>query len=162
MNLITVLLVLVAIGYVLVRRLAGEPLEGRRLAVLPIVLAVVGVTELRGAHVTPLDVTVLAVEGVVAVGLGAVRGLTVHVYSRDGHLWYRYRPLTIVVWAGSALVRLGGAAVGHALGADSKVLNSALLLMVALSLLGEALIVGRRALASGVPFAPQGARRARR
>ena len=161
MNLITVLLVLVAVGYVLVRRLAGEPLEGRRLAVLPIILMVVGVAQLRGAHITSLDLTVLAVEGIVAVGLGALRGLTVHVYGRDGHLWYRYRPLTIVVWAGSALVRVGGAAVGHALGADAKVLSAALVLMVGLSLLGEALIVGRRALASGVPFAPQGARRGR-
>jgi hypothetical protein len=161
MNLITVLLVLVAIGYVLVRRLAGEPLEARRLAVLPIVLAVIGVAQMRGLHATPLDIGVLAAEGAIAVGLGAVRGLTVQVYSRDGHLWYRYRPLTIVVWVGTALVRLGGAAVGHALGADSKVLGAALLVMVAASLLGEALIVGRRALASGVPFAPQGARRGR-
>ncbi len=159
MNLITVLLVLAAVGYVLVRRLAGEPLEGRRLAVLPIVLAVVGGAQLRGAHVTPLDVAVLAVEGVVAVGLGALRGLTVDVYNRDGHLWYRYRPLTIVVWAGSILLRFVGAAVGHELGADTGVLSAALVLIVALSLLGEALIVGRRALASGVPFAPQGARR---
>src|ERR1700712_3303694 len=117
MNLITVLLVLVAIGYVLVRRFAGEPLEARRLAVLPIVLAVIGVAQLRGLHATPLDIGVLAAEGVIAVGLGAVRGLTVQVYSRDGHLWYRYRPLTVVVWVGSALVRLGGAAAGHALGA---------------------------------------------
>ena len=155
MNLITVLLVLAAIGYVLVRRFAGEPLEGRRLAVLPIVLVVVGVAQLRGVHATPIDVVVLAVEGLVAVGLGTVRGATVHVYARDGHLWYRYRPLTIAVWVVSALVRLGGSVAGHALGADTKVLGAALVLMVGLSLLGEALIVGRRALASGVPFAPR-------
>jgi hypothetical protein len=161
MNLLTGLLALAAIVYVLFRRLAGEPLEGRRLVVLPLVLLVVGVLQLRGVHATPLDVAVLVVEGAAAAVLGAVRGLTVQVYPRDGHLWYRYRPLTIVVWVASLLLRLGQVVAGHALGADTSVLGRALLPVLALTLLAEALVVGKRALATGVPFAPQGSRRGR-
>jgi len=100
MNLLTGLLALAAIAYVLVRRLAGEPLEGRR-------------------------------------------------------------PLTVVVWVGSLLVRVGQTAAGHAVGADSNVLGAALLGVLGLSLLAEALVVGKRALGAGVPFAPQGSRRRR-
>lgn len=161
MNLLTGLLALVAIAYVLLRRLAGEPLEGRRLVLLPLVLLIVGVSQLHGVHATALDVAVLVVEGAAAAVLGAVRGMTVHVYPQGGHLWYRYRPLTIVVWVGSLLLRLGQVAAAHALGADSGVLGRALLPVLALSLLAEALVVGKRALATGVPFAPQGSRRGR-
>ena len=161
MNLLTGLLALAAIVYVLFRRLAGEPLEGRRLVVLPLILLIVGVSQLNGAHATSLDITVLVVEGAVAATLGAVRGLTVHVYERNGHLWYRYRPLTVVVWLASLLLRLGQVFAAHALGADSSVLSAALLPLLGLSLLGEALVVGKRALATGVPFAPQGSRRGR-
>jgi hypothetical protein len=159
MNLLTGLLALAAIAYVLVRRLAGEPLEGRRLVVLPLVLTIVGISQLTRLHATPLDVTVLVVEGVLAVVLGALRGLTVQVYARGGHLWYRYRPLTVVVWVGSLLLRVGQTAAGHAVGADSNVLGAALLGVLGLSLLAEALVVGKRALGTGVPFAPQGSRR---
>jgi len=161
MNLLTGLLALAAIVYVLVRRLAGEPLEGRRLVVLPLILTIAGVSQLTRVHPTPLDVTVLVVEGAAAVVLGAVRGLTIHVYAKGGHLWYRYRPLTVVVWAGSLLLRLGQTAAGHALGADTDVLGTALLAVLGLSLLAEAFVVGRRAMATGVPFAPQGSRRGR-
>jgi hypothetical protein len=161
MNLLTGLLALAAIAYVLFRRLAGEPLEGRRLVVLPLVLLIVGVTQLNGAHVTPLDVTLLVIGGAVAALLGAVRGLTVHVYAKGGHLWYRYRPVTIVVWAASLLLRLGQTVAGHALGADAKVMGAALLPVLGLSLLAEGMVVGKRALATGVPFAPQGSRRGR-
>jgi hypothetical protein len=161
MNLLTGLLALLAIVYVLLKRIAGEPLEGRRLVVLPIVLVIAGCSQFSHSHLTPLDLTVLVVEGGVAVALGAVRGLTVRVYERNGHLWYRYRPLTLVVWLGSLLLRLGQIAAAHALGADSNVLVKALLLILGLSLLGEALVVGKRAVATGIPFAPQGSRRAR-
>lgn len=161
MNLLTGLLALAAIAYVLFRRLAGEPLEGRRLVVLPLVLLVLGATQVDGMHVTPLDVTLLVVGGAVGVVLGVLRGLTVQVYAKNGHLWYRYRAITIVVWLASLLLRLGQIVAGHALGADTKVMSAALLPVLALSLLAEALVVGKRALATGVPFAPQGSRRVR-
>src|SRR5690242_12488254 len=95
------------------RRLVGEPLQARRVFILPLVVAVVGAYQLSqlhhdlGADVRPLDVGVLAAEAGLAVALGAVRGLTVQVFVRDGHLWQRYRPLTIAVWVVSIAVRLG-------------------------------------------------------
>jgi len=152
MNLLTALVAVAAIVYVAARRFAGEPLEGRRLIVLPVVLTIVGATRLDHLHATPVEVAVLVAEAAVAVVLGAVRGLTVQVFDRDGHLWYRYRPLTLVVWLGSMLIRLAFTQLPGVSGA-------ALLGVLGLSLLAEALVVGKRALAAGVPFAPQGSRR---
>jgi hypothetical protein len=123
MNLLTVLITAAVIVFVLIRRFAGEPLEGRRLVILPLAVTVIGATQLGDLHFSPLDVAVLAVEGLAAAALGAVRGTTVQVYSRDGHLWYRYRPLTIAVWIASILLRVLQTAAGHALGADSRVLG---------------------------------------
>jgi hypothetical protein len=75
------------------------------------------------------------------------------VYERAGHLWYKYSALTIVVWVLSIGVRLGVGALGHVLGATVP-MTSASLVMLGVTLLGEAAIVGTRAMRSGVAFAP--------
>jgi hypothetical protein len=145
-----------AVVYVVVSRLAGEPLRAKRLVLLPLVMTVWGATKLYPAlqGVSALDVTFLAVEGGLAVVAGLARGTTIQLFARDGHLWYRYRPLTVAVWIALAVVRVGLGVAGHALVVHSAVLNGALLLMFGLSLLGEAAVVGWRAFASGTPFAP--------
>jgi hypothetical protein len=165
MSLTTALIVAVVV-LLLVRRFLGEPLEARRLAAPPLILIVMGAYSLSKidlaavAHHPVVDGAVLGFGALVAVLGGIVRGLTVRVYVREGHVWYRYTLLTVVVWAGLAALRLAQSAAAGALGADPAVLDAALLLILGLSLLGEAAIVGRRAIATGAPFAPRGVRRA--
>jgi hypothetical protein len=165
MSLTTALIVAVVV-LLLVRRFLGEPLEARRLAAPPLILIVMGAYSLSKidlaavAHHPVVDGAVLGFGALVAVLGGIVRGLTVRVYVRDGHVWYRYTLLTVVVWAGLAALRFAQSAAAGALGADPAVLDAALLLILGLSLLGEAAIVGRRAIATGAPFAPRGVRRA--
>jgi hypothetical protein len=91
-----------------------------------------------------------------------VRGLTVKVFVQNGHVWYRYTLTTLGVWLGMAALRVGQLFAGRAVHADEAVLSAGLLVVLGLSFLGEAAIVGRRAIATGAPFAPQGARRAAR
>ncbi|MFB9236131.1 hypothetical protein ACFFWC_11320 [Plantactinospora siamensis] len=161
MNSLNILLPLLAIGYVMVRRLAGEPLTSRRIAVLPLILTLVGASNVAGAahHLSALDAAALAAEILLAVLAGVARGSTVRVYARDGHLWYRYTALTIAIWLVLLALRLGVGWAARSAGADAAVLSAALLLMLGLSLLGEGAVIGRRALATGVPFAPRSARR---
>ena len=160
MNPTTALIVVAAVLYVLIRRFTGEPLEGAAAGAAAGAARRVG--RLRGVadvhrhdltHAV-LDGAVLGAGAVLAVAGGLVRGLTVRVFVRDGHLWYRYTALTVVVWVAliGAPVRRGAA--GRALGADAAVLAAALPFMLGLSLLGEAAVVGRRGIATGVPFAP--------
>jgi hypothetical protein len=166
MSLTTVLIVIAAVAVLLVRRFLGEPLEARRLAAPPLILIVMGAYSLSKvdlaatAHHPVVDGAVLGLGALLAVLGGIVRGLTVRVFVREGHVWYRYTVLTFVVWAGLAALRVGQSVAADALGADAAVLDAALLLILGLSLLGEAAIVGRRAIATGAPFASRGMRRA--
>ena len=51
---IRVLAVVAVIGYVIGRQLMGEPLRGKRVVVLPVILAVAGVADL-GEHAAMLN-----------------------------------------------------------------------------------------------------------
>lgn len=161
MDITTVLVVIAVVGLVLVRRFLGEPLDARRLVLLPLVTVAVGAYQL--AHVpvrhVAADAAVFGLAVVTAVGGGLARGLTVRVFVRDGHVWYRYTWMTLAVWAGLAALRVGQVFLGVAIGADRAVLSAGLLLVVGLSFLGESAVVGRRALASGARFAPRDAGR---
>lgn len=160
MNLTTALLVIAVIAYTMVRRFLGEPLSSRRLFVIPLVITVYGaytVAQTGFAHATA-DLVALATGGLVAAAGGALRGRTVRVFVRDGHVWYRYTWVTLAVWAGLIALRFGQAALATSFGADRGVLTAGLLLMVGLSFLGEAAVVGPRAIATGAPFAPRRAR----
>jgi hypothetical protein len=153
MSLVQILLIMAAVVYVMTRRMMGEPLQAKRLLVLPVAATVWGVYELSKHHLTTLDVTLLVVEAVVAVTLGLLRGTTIRVYECEGHLWYQYRVLTLAVWVASALIRVGLGFGGHLLGSTLTPAAS-LLMMLGASFLGEAAVVGMRAVRSGVPFAP--------
>ncbi|MEV0565144.1 hypothetical protein [Dactylosporangium sp. NPDC050588] len=154
MNLTTILLIAAAILYVLIRRFTGEPFEVRHLVLPPVLLIALGgyqVAHTSGQHPV-LDGAVLGAGALLAVAGGIVRGLTVRVFVRQGRLWYRYTAWTVVVWLVVVGVRFAESAAGTALGADTAVVVAALPLMFGLSLLGEAAVIGRRGLATGVPF----------
>jgi hypothetical protein len=161
MDITTLLLVAAAIGYVGIRRFTGEPFQLRHLVLPPVLLIILGGYQVSHAFNTGktlshavLDGAVLGAGAVLAAAGGVVRGLTVRVFVRDGHLWYRYTPLTLVVWVVLIGLRFAEDAAGRALGADPAVVAAALPFVLGLSLLGEAAVVGRRGIATGVPFAP--------
>jgi hypothetical protein len=168
MNATTLLIAVAAIVLLMARRFMGEPLGARRLILPPVLLIIFGGYSLAQINLpaTALhpvtDGAVLGLGAVIAVLGGVVRGLTVRVYVQNGHVWYRYTLVTIAVWLGLIALRLGQQFAGRALHADQAVLSAGLLLVLGLSFLGEAAIVGRRAIATGAPFAPRGARKAAR
>jgi hypothetical protein len=153
MSLVQILLIIAIVVYVMARRMSGEPLQAKRLLILPLAATVWGVYEVGKHHLTTLDMTLLVAEAAVAVALGLARGYTIKVYECQGHLWYRYRPLTLVVWVATALIRVGMGFGGHLLG-STLTPTASLLMMLGASFLGEAAVVGARAMRSGVPFAP--------
>ena len=114
---VLVVLVLAAVGYVLVSRIAGRPVNTRRLLVLPGVLTAMGALQLAGAvsaGIRPQDLGLLAVGLAAAAGLGAARGATVAVSVRDGRPWLRYRAVTLALWAATVAVRVGLTVLAHA------------------------------------------------
>jgi CheY-like chemotaxis protein len=68
---------------VLWSRMKGQPLKLKRLLVLPVILTVLGITDLTGSsapHLTPKDIAFLVVGTVISAVLGATRGATIELY----------------------------------------------------------------------------------
>ena len=98
----TILLGVAAVGYVLWSRLRGQPLNARRLLVLPVVLTVIGVADLTGSSAPRLsgtDVGFLEAERI--VGAFTAVGARVHPLGKD------HRRL-IAAGTAAAIVRLIG------------------------------------------------------
>lgn len=173
------LTIVLVIGVVVVlsiaRRIYGEPLRARRLLIAPLLELGIGAYQVLEDGGLPAGEWIsLAITGVLSLALGAVRGGTLQLFERDGYLWQRYRLRTFVVWAGAFAARFGArlllAAVGitgaGALTArqitsghgPSGAMIGTLLITSGLGFLGESLVLTPRALATGIPLAPPGAR----
>ena len=153
---LTILLAVAAVGWVLWSRMKGQPLQAKRLLVLPLVLTVLGITDLTGSsapHLTPKDIAFLVLSAGISAVLGAARGATIVIYPQGGELWQRYRPVTIGLWITLIAAKLILIVIAAAAGASAGGGTSSLLLTLGVSLLAEAAIVGPRALSTGLPFA---------
>ncbi len=96
---VSTILVVVAVGYVVARRLLGEPAQARRMLVLPAVLGVLGLVNVLGAGQTPVSVVFLGTGIVINTAFGLARGAGSRVFDREGVACVRYTVTTIVVWA---------------------------------------------------------------
>jgi hypothetical protein len=146
-----VALIVVAVGYTIVRRTIGEPLNMRDLFGAPVVLLAVGGYGLsKVSGVAGIDIAWLAGTSCVGLALGVWRGATVRLMVKDGALWQRYPARTYLVWVVSLVVNVGlGVVATHmSVQADARPMT----LSIGVSLLGEAVAVALRAMATGVPF----------
>jgi hypothetical protein len=153
-TLLVVGLVVVAVGYTIVRRTIGEPLNARDLFGTPVVLLAVGGYSLTTVpDVTGVDVAWLAGSLLVGLALGVWRAATVRLMVKDGALWQRYPAVTYLVWVVSLVVNGGvGFLATHAgMHADARPMT----LSIGIGLLGEAAAVGLRAMATGLPFSAE-------
>ncbi|WP_158884599.1 DUF1453 domain-containing protein [Amycolatopsis anabasis] len=146
-------LIAAAVIALIIRRLRGEPLTARELFGAPLILiAIGGYSVVKLPVFTPTDGVWLGAGAVAGLGFGALRGLTIRLFTREGVLWQRYTGWTFGVWVLSFAGNfgLGHLAVACGMHADARPMP----LSIGVSLLGEALVIGKRALDSGVPFAP--------
>lgn len=153
---LTLLLVVLAVGYVLWSRTQGRPLKARRLIVLPAFLVVLGLTDLTRSsapHLTPKDLAFLLLGLAVSALLGAARGATIKIYAQQGALWQRYRRSTVGLWIALIVAKLALLALASSAGASAGGGTNSLLLSLGVSLLAEAAIVAPRAMSTGLPFA---------
>ncbi|GAA3366117.1 MULTISPECIES: DUF1453 domain-containing protein [Saccharopolyspora] len=113
---IEIILIVALIGYVLVRRFTGEPVEGKRMLLVPAVIAVVGAVNLREVPHSPAAIGMLVATAVISVVLGVLRGFSVRIYERDGHAMMRYTWVTAVLWVVNIAVKLGSGLLAGAVG----------------------------------------------
>ena len=154
---IRVLVVMAVIGYVIGRQLLGEPLRGKRVVLLPVILAVAGVADLgtHGRHVEPADVVCLVISGLIAVTIGLLQGRMIRLESRNGALWGQMPVRALWLWALLVGSRLIMTVIALAVGAKVAGSSAPIIMLLGINRLGQAAIVMRHALATGIPFAPE-------
>lgn len=153
MGLVEIVLILALIAFMVWRRMVGQPLRAARLIVLPAVAVILGLQELAGSSIHASVIAVLAIGALTGIATGAARGATVGIYERDGYLWYRYRPLTVVIWLVLIPLRIGMVLAATAAGVTLPTTGS-LLVVLGVSFLAESGVIALRASRTGVPYAP--------
>jgi hypothetical protein len=152
-----VLVVVAIIGYVIGRQLMGEPLRGKRVVLLPAVLAVAGAADLgtHGRHVHPADVVCLVISGLIAVTIGLLQGRMIRLEPRNGALWGQMPVRGLWLWALLVGSRLIMTVIALAIGAKVAGSSAPIIMLLGINRLGQAAIVMRHPLATGIPFAPE-------
>lgn len=157
MSFLTVVAAIGIIVYVVGRQVVGSAVSGKRLIVLPAVLVVVGILDLTGhnSHPDAADVLLLAVSGVIAIAVGLGLGAMTRLERRDGYLWAQQPKQGLWLWGGLIVSRLAIVGIGHVAGAQLASGTTAILLTLGLNRAAQALVVAPRAIAAGIPFAPE-------
>ena len=144
---VEIVLILAAVGYLLIRRVLGEPAQAKRMLVLPVVLSLIGLSDVSGEVKTPLSLLFLVATAAISVVLGALRGASVRISQRDGLAFVRYTGATVLLWVVNLAIKFGA---NLALGAidpqDAGAVGNSLLLTLGLGILAEGLVVLYRAL----------------
>jgi hypothetical protein len=157
MSLLTVLVAIGIIVYVIGQQLVGSALSGKRVVVLPAVLTVIGIVDLSGqkSHPDATDIALLVVSAAVAIATGAGRGAITRLERRDGYLWAQLSKRGLWLWGALIISRLAITGIAHADGAHVAAGTAAILLMLGLNRAAQALVIVPRAIAAGIPFAPE-------
>ncbi|MEU7041211.1 DUF1453 domain-containing protein [Streptomyces varsoviensis] len=150
-------LVVAGLIAVVVKRLLGEPLAVSDLLAPAAIFSGIGIWILCDTDdLAAGDIGWIVGGAALGTALGAVRGTTVRVFAKEGVLWQRYTGRTFLVIVGSLLVMavFGLLAQKAGMHADARPVQ----LSIGVGFLGEALVVGRRARTTGIPFAPERSR----
>jgi hypothetical protein len=151
-----ILAVIAVIGFVIYQQIAGQKLQGKRLVVLPVVLTVIGFAGVHGAkHLHPADYVWLAVGATGSLLIGLAFGAITRVEPRDGVLWAKMPLRGLWLWAGLFAWRGLIMVIAARSGAHVAASTTPLLFTLGLNRLGQAAVIGLRAMLAGIPFAPE-------
>ena len=156
-DVLIVLAVIAVVAFVIVRQLKGEPIRGKRLIVLPAVLALIGIVDLTnaGRHPAAIDIFFISVSALIAAGIGVGQGLMMHLEPRLGALWGKMPVRSLWLWAALIATRVGLDVIASAAHAHVAASTASILLVLGVNRLAQAAVITARALSAGIPFAPE-------
>jgi hypothetical protein len=153
--LLIVVAAVVVIALVVGRQLLGEPMRAKRLIVLPLALAAVGLANLNAARPGPLDLLIVCLSATSAVAIGLGQGRAMRLSERDGVLWGQLPPHGLWWWAALIGSRLLLGLLATLVGAHVAASGASILLVLGLNRLSQAGVVAMSAVRAGIPFAPE-------
>jgi len=146
------ILIIALLAYTLIRRSAGQPAQGRKLLVAPIVFIVIGLFVLSH-NWSPLGLAVVIVSTLVSIAFGIARGFTIRLYEKDGIVWMKYTKVTIALWIANIVIKLAGAAIVASINpAAGSQESSGLFLRLGLGVLMEGIVVASRGVKTSSPL----------
>jgi hypothetical protein len=154
----TVVAVAVIIAYSIGRQLAGEPLRVNRLIGLPVALTAIGIVDVvanKGPGATRTDIVLIGAGCAINAAIGMCQGGLMRVESRNGYLWGQMPQSVLCWWAANIATGVIFDGIAHALGAHLATISAVILLRLGVNRLAQASVVVPRALATGIPFAPE-------
>jgi hypothetical protein len=144
------------IGFVIYQQVAGQAVAGKRLILLPAVLTVVGFLDLHGAkNIHPADIVWLTVGAIGSLLIGLAFGVITRLQERNGALWSQLPLRGLWLWAGLIAWRALIMVLAARSGAHVAASTTPLLFTLGLNRLGQAAVIAARAMAAGIPFAPE-------
>lgn len=156
MSAVEVLLIVAAIGYTVYLQLKGQSLRGKKVMMLPVILTIIGFSDLYGIrhNLRADDILWITVGAVGSVVIGLAFGAIMRVESRDGAPWVQMPVRGLWLWGALA----GWRVVVYLLaaGMDAHIAASAtpLLFTLGLNRLAQAAVVAYRSSTLGIPSGP--------
>ncbi len=145
MTVLDVLVYVALIGWVLARRVRGQPLRApRQLFVLPVVLIVLGYGDVTRGVTKPVDVTVAAIGAIVSLALGLLRGRADTLSVREGVAFMQWSGRSLALFGITIATKLVLDLAGIAAGGTAAAAGKSLVLTFGLTLLGEAVVLWLR------------------
>jgi hypothetical protein len=137
-----ILLYVALIGYVLYRKMQGQPLkQGKHLFVLPVLMIVIGYGDLTHGHMKSIAIAITVIGAVVSLTLGALRGSADRLSIRDGVPFVQWTRVSLGLFAANILAKLVIDLIGIAAGSTTSAVGKSLIFTLGLTLLGEALVL---------------------
>jgi hypothetical protein len=157
MSAIEILAVVGIIGYVIYKQVKGEALRGKRAVLLPAILTVIGYLNLSSgsSHLSSADITCLAIGAAGSAAIGLAFGTITRLESRGGYLCAQLPLAGLWLWAALIGWRVLIMVVATGMHAHVAASTSTLLLTLGINRLAQAAVIVPRAMAMGVPFAPE-------
>lgn len=155
---IEILAVIGVIAYVIFRQVNGEALRGKRAVLLPAVLTVIGYGDLHGnggGRLSHADVACLVVGAAGSVLIGLAFGWVTRLEERGGYLWAQLPVWGLWLWGALIAWRVLVMVVAGAVHAHVAASSATLLFSLGVNRLAQAAVIVPRAMAMGVPFAPE-------
>jgi hypothetical protein len=150
-----ILLIVVAVGWVLLKQVQPAPVKPRLLVIVPVVLAYFGVTTTAAkTWSNSADLVLIVVGAVVSVALGVPRGATIRVWVDDDGRWCRQgSKATLALWGALFVARGGLFVVAQATGHQAASGTGPLLFALALSFAAQNAVIAVRVRQSSEPDA---------
>jgi hypothetical protein len=157
MTALTIVAVIAILAYVIGCQLLGEAIRGRRLIILPAVLAGIGILDLtkHTVHPTGTDILLIVIGALIAAAIGVAQGRMMRLEERAGGLWGQLPLQGLWLWGLLYLSRGSLTGIAHATNAHVAAGSQSELLILGINRLGQAAVVATRALTAGIPLTPE-------